>query len=648
VRKLACAVLWLALPAAALASDPQWTTPTAQELSMTSIPEVPGAAAVYLYREENTVGSDNAIYTYVRIKILNESGKEYANVELPFGGAYDVDFDKISGRTIHSDGTIIPFAGKPFEKFIEKDQGHKYKVKIFSLPSVEVGSIVEYRYRRSGPYTPIPDWYLQSRLFVRKAHFSWRPGVHTYPIAFTPVLPPGAQVQQGDKGGFQFWLDVENIAPQPKEDMMPPLGSLSYRVLFYYTRFKSEQEYWKAEGDFWATGTNEFITPGKGIRAAVAALTAAGDSDDTKLRKIYAKIMTMENTDFSRQLTTREAKAQGQKEIKTIDDILARGSGTSRGLTDLFVSMARAAGMKAYVMRVADRSERLFFRPYLDIDQATDYIAIVELAGVETYFDPGERYCPYGHLVWFHSVAGGVRQTETGSALANTPPPIYKDNHVLRVADMKLDEHGAVTGKIRLTYNGDPARSWRQRALLGDDTSLKADLRSELEELLPTGMEISVDSIGDLTHPEVPLIVDFEVHGTVGSSTGKRLLVPANLFAVNEKPRFPSEKRELSVDLHTGSFTQDAVRYQLSPGLAVESAPAPDKGELRGSAIFNTSSTADRNAITLFRNVSLARIVYTHTEYPELRSFYQKLEAKDQESLVLTKLDTSTKPAGSN
>jgi len=81
-RRLLCASLFTLLLslAAPLARADQWTTPTAEELSMTSQPEAPGAAAVYLYREETTEDSNHMFSIYARIKVLTEKGKEWGNV----------------------------------------------------------------------------------------------------------------------------------------------------------------------------------------------------------------------------------------------------------------------------------------------------------------------------------------------------------------------------------------------------------------------------------------------------------------------------------------------------------------------------------------------------------------------------------------
>jgi len=78
---------------------------------MTGLPEAAGAPAVILYREVNrddgrTPHEDN----YMRIKILTEDGRKYANVEIPFfkdsGNVHGV-----KGRSVRPDGSIVPFDG---------------------------------------------------------------------------------------------------------------------------------------------------------------------------------------------------------------------------------------------------------------------------------------------------------------------------------------------------------------------------------------------------------------------------------------------------------------------------------------------------------------------------------------------------------
>ncbi len=645
----------------------QWTAPTPEELSMTSIPEVPGAPAVYLWKEQLADDAQHMQSFYVRLKVLTEGGKEYANVELPFvSGDAGRNIDSISGRTIHPDGTVIPFTGKPYEKIVEKVKDYKIKVKIFTLPSVEVGSIIEYRYKVhiDDHYFAEPDWTIQTALFTRKAHYMWRPTDRelstsdgkqlTTHVAWTPILPPGAAVKESavqmrngvDGGHAQLDLDVHDIMPVPKEEYMPPMASLSYKVLFYYTSYRTTREFWTSEGKEWSKTRNKFMDPGSAVRAAVKELAPPSDTQEQKLRKIYAAVMALENTDYTREHSSSEERAQGLKEIRTVDEVLNRKRGTSDQLTALFVSMARVAGFKAYLMGVANRNERIFLPNFLSTYQLDDDIAIVNLDGKDVFFDPGERYCSFGLLSWRHAYSAGLRQTDSGVDLANTPSQNYKESHVSRIADLKLDDTGVATGTIRVEYTGDSALAWRQDALRGDETSLKTNLRVKMEHMLPANMEVKVTKMENVTNYEQPLKVSYEINGPIGSTTGKRLLVPGNLFEMNAKPLFHEPKRELAVDMQYPSFVQDAVRFILPASLVIESAPAAVKEMMSTLAAFQTNSVTAPNSITLYRNLQLGTPIFSSNEYPELHSFYTRLEARDQETLVLTR--PANKTGGEN
>jgi len=668
---MAGSLLCVCLGLPSIARADQWTAPTQEELSMTSQPEVPGAAAVYLYREEITDDNLHMWSVYVRLKVLTEEGRKYANVELGSiahqgGGGFSIG--DISGRTIHSDGTIIPFTGKPYQKVVEKTHDDKYMETVFTLPDVEVGSIIEYRFARrtDDDYFLSPRWYIQSNLFTRKAHYLWKPtnkqlvtsgerGQMTNSIAWFRSLPDGAELQQIhlptssiEGARMLFELNVKDIPPSPDEEYMPPMQGFSYRVLFFYSPYRSGDEFWKNEGKYWSKKQQKFIGPNSKVTVEVHTLIAPNDTQDQKLRKIYAAVMQLENTNYTRAHSSAEEKSDGLGEIHSTDDILERKRGSADQLTELFVAMARAAGMKAYLMYVTNRDRNIFTQAYMSMDQLDDYIAIVNVDGKEMYFDPGSRYCPYGHLEWKHTGAGGLREVEGGTALGETPTESYKGADIQRVANLKMDRTGVVTGRVTMTYMGPWALEWRHRALAGDSESMNRELRTSVEHLLPGGMEVKVLSVEKLEEYEQPLVVNLEVKGAIGSSTGKRLLIPVDLFEVNTKATFPHEKRDVPIYFHYAYLTQDAIRINLPEGLKVESLPAGDKFNFQNFAAYKLTTESTAANFTTRRDFVLGQILYFAKEYPDLRSFYNKVQTKDQESIVLTAADSGSKPVSGN
>src|SRR5258708_3022128 len=140
------------------AQKENWLPVTPQELQYEEVPGNKGASAVRLYYAQHINDNTSSWFVYERIKILNEKalspnarGKTYADIEIPLFNIEDIveTITDLKARTIKPDGTIVEFTGRPFEKLIFKSRGIKVAVKAFSMPEVSVGSIVEYKFRRT-------------------------------------------------------------------------------------------------------------------------------------------------------------------------------------------------------------------------------------------------------------------------------------------------------------------------------------------------------------------------------------------------------------------------------------------------------------------------------------------------------------------
>src|SRR5258708_4811262 len=120
------------LPANAQKED--WLPVTPEDLQLTQVPGDPGASAIQLYYANYIDDSMAYEFVYHRIKILTESGKKYADVEIT--GGFNLDVGNLKARTIHPDGSIVEFTGKPFDKTIFKGRGIKWNAKTFTMPEV--------------------------------------------------------------------------------------------------------------------------------------------------------------------------------------------------------------------------------------------------------------------------------------------------------------------------------------------------------------------------------------------------------------------------------------------------------------------------------------------------------------------------------
>lgn len=628
---------------------------------MTVDPAAPDAPAVYLFREEYVNEKEHYHRVYARIKILTEKGKEeYSDVEIPYEAGVN-NVRAIEGRTIHADGTVVPFTGKPYQKELVKNGNLKVMAKVFSMPDVQVGSIVEYQYELQYDdnwYSP-PWWDVQRAIYAHREHFHFVPpdidltrlqvpdafGKEQVAnrLLYYSELPAGVKVTSGLDG---YDLLVANVAPIAEEPYSPPVASFSERVYFYYAPSFSGQEFWTNTGKEWSRDVDRFASPSGAIRQAVAQLTAPGDSDVQKLQKIYAAVMGLENTSFTREHSEAENKAEGLR-VKTAADVWAQKRGTSDEIARLFIAMARAAGLKADAMIVTRRDKDLLNTGYLDWGQLEDEIAIVTVGGKEMYFDPGERYCEFGKLHWRHEEVQGMRQSDKGPVLAVTGGSTYKDNEVVRTADLTLAANGEVTGVIRVTMKGAEALRWRELMLTTDEPEVKKRFEDELQGRVPAGIRVKMNHFIGLPDYNSQLMAVLDVSGTMGTAVGKRVLLPGAFFQARVKPLFAAETtRQNPVDLHYPYVATDQVTVKLAPGLTVEGVPANAKIPFNQLAVFQEVYGKKVDEYQQVRQMAMGTPLYKASEYPQLRDFFQKAGAQDQEPVVLDRVPVTAAASG--
>ncbi len=601
--------------------------------------------------------ADDQLHTqsyYAQIKVLTEKGKELATVEIPYRGNFQVT--DIQARTIHPDGTVLPLEGKPEDLLVAKSGDVRFGRKVFTLPSVEVGSVLEYRYNLEYPddHVSSPTWEIQRRYFVHHAHYAFTPfkgflrgdqnitshyftnsrGQVLNTLEWWMRLPNGQKLNQDAMGRFS--LDVTDIPAIPDEEWMPPIQSYLYKVFFYYIAAANANDFWAGETKRWSKDVDHFADPGKEIRAAVGSLIAPGDSDEMKAQKLYAAVQALDNTDYSRQKSASELKQLKLRMAKRAEDTWAQKSGSSEDIALLYLAMLRAAGLTAYAAKVVDRLEGPFDPAYMDADQFDDTMVILDAGGKETLLDPGEKMCPFEAVSWRHSGVGGIQQSAQGSGFLVTPEQNYKLNTLERDADLTLDGQGGVTGTIIFVMAGQEALRWRQRELENDDSEVKKQFDREVEEMVPNGVDAHVDHFLGMDNPADNLVAMVKVTGSMGMATAKRIILPGYFFETRAREPFVHEaKRIAPVDMRYGEVVTDAVKYHPPAGLRVEGAPQDATLPWTGHALYVTKSKSDPGTLEVQRLLARGFTQCKPEEYETLRSFYAKVATDDQQELVL-------------
>jgi transglutaminase-like putative cysteine protease len=695
---------------APLPSRAQFQPVSKEELSMTADPAAPGAAAVYLYREETTDDPHAFRTIYARIKVLTEEGKSAGVVHIDFpktfvfnahgnnssrmtggfgGGStqgsigaansahwsmpsvahvgedapWDTDsyqgkaeIGALEGRLVHADGTVVPLTGKASE-LLKATKGPRGTETTFTLPGVEVGSVIEYRYQvRYDRYLTAPNWQLQAPYFIHKERFIFKPSTQFLPrtqggtgvldsalkdphdnvltdIELRPNLPTGKTVTRDAMGNYT--VDLTDVPAIPSEPFAPPINLAAYGVDFFYTYTPDVKDYWQKQMSFWNKALNNYTETTAALQIAVKETVGSSDSALDKAKKLYALVQKLDNLDGSPDgtpLTGSEFIPHGK-----VESILLSKKGSSNEIAYLYLALVRAAGIKAQAVRVASRSVRAFSAQYMDNVQLDTALIALNIDGKEILVDPGTKMAPFEVLHWAHAGAGGVR-LDASNKVETFVTPMQKntDNSILHVGSVNLTAQGNVAGTVKIAFIGQRAIGLRQLGVKSGADAVKEELNKMISAQVPQGIQAKVDHVAYLDDPGKQLLAVINVSGSFAKNSGGHLVVPRLFFEAQEKNPFPADKvRELPIDMRYPAQEQEQITYVLPAGYTLKENPQDANLRWEENAAYQLRTKVTGDSITDARVLARGFTLLDAKDYEQVRDFYQKVVAADQQELVL-------------
>jgi hypothetical protein len=622
-----------------------------EELKMTEEPQAPGAPAIILFRQVDRDDNGRTSHedSYFRIKILKEEGRKYADVEIPYYKGGGNNIVNVRARSIRPDGTIANFDGKIYDKSIVKARGIRYQAKTFTLPDIQVGSIIEYYYTEDFAEYALYNshWILSDELFTKNAKFSLKPYSSSYEnwsVRWSwQGLPPGTTEPKQSPDHF-VRLEAANIPAFQTEDFMPPENELKSRVDFvYYDEFiKDAAEFWKKTGKKWNGRLEDFVGKRKAMEQAAAQIVSPNDPPETKLQKIYARVQQIRNTSYEVRKTEQEEKRAKEKDAANVEDVWKQGYGDGIQLTWLYLGLVRAAGFEAYGVWVSDRNNYFFNPKLMDSNKLDANVVLVKVNGKDFYYDPGAAFTPFGLLPWAETGVPGLRLDKDGGTWVQTTLPESSASRIERKANLKLlSDTGDLEGKLTLTFTGLEASRRRVEERNEDEADRKKFLEDEVKEYIPAVIEAELSNKPEWSNSSVPLVAEFylKVPGWAAGA-GRRALLPVGLFSASEKHLFDHANRLHPIYFDFPSEKVDDVTIDLPLGWQVSSLPSAQK--LDGHVVVYTLSVEnDKGTLHLKRNLSVDVLILESKYYGALRNFFQTVRSGDEQQIVLQPIATN-------
>jgi len=640
-------IFFAALPHSSSAGD-DWLPVPPEDLALKDNPAGPGAHAMILYRSSDMDSKESSVREYVRIKIFTQEGTKQGDIEIPFL-KQQTDIKDIRGRTIQPDGTIVNFDGKIFEKTLVKAGGVKFLAKTFTLPDVHPGSIIEYKFReQSDPEFYINEsWVISNSLFTRDARFTIKPdsGDFALPLLYRQYgLPAGAVPVKQPNGTFA--MDIHNIAALESEDYMPPERVLQVRVDFYYKGrndppSETEVQFWNRHAKVWAEDLDHFVNKKSALESDLSRAISPNDAPEDKLRKIYARVQKIRNLSMEDFKTEKEQKQEQIKPNMNVEDVLKHNYGTANQLNYLFVGLARTAGFSASGVIVAGRSTVFFTPQMLDTSQLNAGIVWVH-AGTQDYFlDPSSSTYPFGLLPWYETSTRGVRFTKDGGEIVTIPAASPTQGTIVRKSEIAVDSDGQATGKLQVDFTGILGAERREQNHSEDASGRTKTIGDEIKGWLPAGSTFDVTALTNWDNNELPIHVEgtLKIPG-LGTSAGRRMLIPASVFQTRQAASFQPEKRLYPICINAPYEEVDNAKLTAPDGYKIEAVP-PAKQAKPGVISYEISASQQDRTVEIKRLLVIDGFLFPTKSYAAFRSFFNQVKTYDDAQIVLQNAESA-------
>ena len=582
------------------------------------------------------------LWHYIRIKVFTERGKEsQSRIDIPYIGNHKIK--DIAARTIKPDGTILEL-GKDaiFDRTIAKVGRAKFNAKTFTLPGVEPGVIIEYRWKeeRNDRLANYVRLHFQREIPIQFVKYYIKPLSHpAFPFGMRSITFHGQSTPFAkEKDGF-YSTTMSNVPAFREEPFMPPEYQVRSWMLVYYSedRKLSAEKFWKEYGKEIHNAYKSSLKVNNDVKKAAAEALGGAATPDEKLERLFAfcrsKIKNL-SSDASGMTADDLARI---KDNNNPGDTLKRGMGTHYDITMLFGALASAAGFDVRVAKLADRGDIFVDLGFPDGYFMRTYDIAVKVGDEWRFFDPGHTYIPYGMLSWREEGQHALISDPKEPVFVKTPMSPAEKSLEKRIARLRLGEDGTLEGEVRIEYSGHLAAE--KKDYNDEDSSERREqtLRDMITAHMSTA-EVSAIKIENVTDPDKPFVYSYQVRVPgYAQRTGKRLFLQPAFFQKGAGPLFPTSQRKHDIYFHYPWSEEDTVSIELPAGFTLDTPEAPPPFVAASLGKYDVALSISKDGRTLLykRAIQITGMLFPPAAYPQLKQIFDVLHERDNHTITL-------------
>lgn len=602
--------------------------------------------AVYIYdigetRVTATTGLNIETQVKVRMQIVTEKGKEYANKAVVFyynpKGA-QADNDKISSISAASynlvDGKVVKTAMSSKYEFKEQIDDHRMRLK-FSIPEVKVGSIIEYKYTIISPrYSDIPTWYFQHSEPVRYSFYSatfpeWFQ-YHVEERGYSPLkgklentnIMVGSSLLKADR----YIFEGENLRAFKNEKFIYCQDDYAQRVDFelkgvtipgqiykdYARKWDDVREYLKEEFDM-----GSYLKIKNPYAEEMKSLDLEGKSVAVKASRIFGLLKSKLKWD-------KEYKLYCKNPLRILKD----GKGSNIELNYIYMAMLRDAGISSTPMLIRRRSMGRLPLTYASIDKLNTFVvAFVDENDALLFADCSADYGDVNILpadLMAEGILYDPNVTKTPNNGATRGGTIYDLSEIGGNAtntriNCLVTPDGQLAGQRINTHIGYNALSYKNAYHeMEDSLAIIEKTEKNLDCKLSSFRTKNAEGVGRAVEERIRFSKEAVVDGD-------RIYFNPIVFADEKTNYFVQSDRVLPVEFPAAQSTTITSVVTIPEGYVVEEMPKPETVTLPGYlGVVISFEMQDNNLVTKYQSV-VGNTFIPATEYANLQEFWNKV-----------------------
>ena len=608
-----------------------------EELKMTTYAKDTVANAVVLYEHGNHYIDEDKDYKkttdfYSKIKILKKSGANKAIIKIPF---YDkAKVYNIKGITYNLIGEKIKKINLLDKDIFTKKLNGKWQEIRFTLPDIKAGSVIEYAYTITSPYSRIKDWHFQSDIPKAKSDFTasilgnWEYNIRS--VGFLKLNRNEASIKKrchyipglGNGDCLTLSYGMDNIPAFKKEKYMLSKENFISKIAFELKSFTNPdgrvRKYTKTWKDADRNLKNNFLDNQSSkknfFKKELSQDILLTENEHEKANKIFK---------FIQNHFTWNDKYWPSKKVR-IKDAFKEKTGTIFDINLSLYNSLQAANIKSYLVLTSTRSRAVPTRLHPVVNDF-NYLLVKVIINNKTYFlDATHKFLPFG-LIRYNALNGDGRVMDfKKGSYWETIQQKKRTSRIIK-AQLEVNKDDELKGDIVITTKGYFAINDREKLNNEDNKTHIENFESkhpllEVENFEHTNLEKNDETLYQIYSINFE---DFENEG--------KLKINPFLIKRHTKNPFKLNDRDYPVDFGYPRSENYILRLKLPENYKINNLPEskaislPNKG---GKFILNFKNI--NNTINVYSKIVINKKVYSSDEYHYLKEFYnQIIKAQD-------------------